>query len=248
MSYVIYFDESYDNTKLYFLQGALFCPHSRAIHKAVKEVKDNYNYVDPNGKSLEAKYNDCVSKWDFRVCRDLIDRFIDSTAWFRCVVIDIDLIDYEKFGKPSESDKIKKARMYKKFAELLIRNNIGNVRNAVLLTDMMTRTPGDQFIEKMMEVFGIPNPVDGRPVIKHTAETDFSLEQYHTGQVCDILLGCTLGGLVPPKMKTKLALINYMKNSLRIPSFERDYWIKLTRHQKKILHPKYQIWFWTPGK
>lgn len=249
MGFLIYFDESYDNkiTNHYFLQGALFCPHPHPINNLMRGTKRFNGYYEGDDYK-EIKYRDCVDEKSYEVYRSAIDIFTDSTAWFRCIVVDLSPgFDLDRFGDPAESDKMKKARMYKRFAELLIRNNVGSVRKAVLLTDRMSRTPGDEFIDLMKTIFGQPAPPDNEPVIREAQEVDFKLEQFQIGQLCDLLLGCVLGSLIEPKANVyKKAVTQHLAARMGIPSFKPDYWLGLSRHEKDDRHSKFQVWHWRP--
>lgn len=61
------------------------------------------------------------------------------------------------FGKANESDAIKKARVYKKFTELIISKNTKKITDAVLLVDEVTRCNLDRFVELIRESFCIPD-------------------------------------------------------------------------------------------
>ncbi len=146
---LIYFDESYDNEHEYLLLSALFNPHPKFLHRKFTEVKKQFKYLSKDGKLREIKYNYVTNKTKLKIAKAAIDIFFESTSWFRCIVIEQALVDLNRFGKRKEREKIKKARLYKKFAELLISHNTENVYNAVLLADKLTRCNGDEFVELM---------------------------------------------------------------------------------------------------
>jgi hypothetical protein len=120
---LIYFDESYDHEHEYLLLSALFNPHPKFLHRRLIEVKRRSKYLSQDGKFREIKYNYVTNKDKLEIAREAIDIFFESTSWFRCVVIEQAHVDLTRFGKIKESEKIKKARLYKKFAELLISHN-----------------------------------------------------------------------------------------------------------------------------
>lgn len=84
---------------------------------------------------------------------EVINAFFDSASWFRCIVIEDKYFGLDRFGKKFEETKIKKARAYKKFTELLLSHNTDNIQGGVLLADQMTRCRKDLFIDKITELF-----------------------------------------------------------------------------------------------
>jgi len=85
-----------------------------------------------------------------------------------------------------------------------------------------------------------------KPIFKHVCEVDTSLEDYHLGQIGDILQGVILNELMPGNDRWKRKLRNYVKGQLNLPSLSPDYWRPLPRWYKNEKHPKYQIWYWVP--
>ena len=73
------------------------------------------------------------------------------------------------------------------------------------------------------------------------------MEQYHVGQIGDILQGVILNELVPTKNRYKRGLREYVKKKLGLSSLLPDYWDKLPKWAKNLTHPKYQIWYWKPS-
>lgn len=171
---LIYFDESYDHDHEYLLLSALFNPHPKFVHRRFSEIKRNYNFQTPEGKLREIKYNYVNTGSRLKMAKEAIDLFFESTSWFRCIVIEQKKVDLSRFGKKREEDKIKKARLYKKFAELLIGHNTENIFNAVLLADKLTRCRGDEFIEIMKQEFCLPfgkySPDSKIPTLKDVRE------------------------------------------------------------------------------
>ena len=84
-------------------------------------------------------------------------------------------------------------------------------------------------------------------VSRHIQEVDTALEQYHVGQIGDILQGVILNELIPVGNKFKRKLREYVKKELALPSLERDYWLPLSKQEQDKKHYKYQIWYWRPG-
>ena len=198
---LIYFDESYDHDHDYLLLSALFNPHPKYVHRRLSEIKRSYNFLTPDGKLREIKYTYVKTETRLKMAKEVIDLFFESTSWFRCIVIEQKKVDLSRFGKNWEEEKIKKARLYKKFAELLIGHNTENIYNAVLLTDQLTRCRGDEFIEIMKQEFCLPfgkySPNSKIPTLKDVMEIASDLEQYQVNQLGDILMGCILNNLKP---------------------------------------------------
>lgn len=157
-------------------------------------------------------------------------------------------LDY--FGMRSESNTIKAARAYKKFAELLLKSNIADISGGVLYADRLSRCKGDEFIPLIIELFGKPNcnysVGKSEPVFRYVQEVDTALEQYHVGQIGDILQGAILCELVPPKNPYKRKLNRYVKQQLNLNSLGHAYWRNLPKWKQDLIHPKYQVWYWKP--
>ena len=174
-----------------------------------------------------------------------------SSSLFRAIVIDQrkeSKFSLDYFGSRNEGKAIKEARAYKKFTELLLESNIANVSGGILYADRLTRCKGDAFVPLITESFGKPNcnysAGKSEPVFKYVQEVDTALEQYHVGQICDILQGAILCELVPPYNRYKRELNRYVKQQLNINSLGQAYWQALTKWQQDLKHAKYQIWHW----
>ena len=230
---LIYFDESYDNEHKYLLLSALFNPHPKFLHRRFTEVKTRFRYLSQDGKLREIKYNYVTNKTKLKIARAAIDIFFESTSWFRCIVIEQALVDLNRFGKRKEKDKIKKARLYKKFAELLISHNTENIYNAVLLADKLTRCNGDEFVELMKQEFCLPygkHSLDSKlPTLRDVREIPSDLEQYQVNQIGDILMGCILNSLKPTKKKEKNELRKYLIRKLAVKDLLPETWRRYSK-------------------
>lgn len=247
---LVYFDESYDNAHRYLILGALFNPHPKFLHRELAELKRAAGFIDSSGKLKELKYNTCLDQGDFDLCCKAIDIFFKSTSYFRCIVIDQNILDLDYFGKKHEENKIKMARAYKKFAELLISHNADDVYNGVLLTDELKRCQGDKFLEIMKQDFCLP---DGkycdkpqRPTFKHIADIHSHLEDYQVCQINDLLIGCVLNNLVPTKNDYKNKLRGYLVKKLEVDSLLPDCWNRYSKSHVEIYYPKFNVWYWKP--
>ena len=240
-----YFDECYDSNHSYLILGALFNPKPKKIHRDFLRAKRNKNYVNADGSPREIKYSYCVERKRYIIAQKAVDCFRDSQSFFRAIVVDMrpeSGFNLDFFGKPNEPKKLKDARAYKKFTELLLKSNIATT-NGILLTDRITRCKGDAFLPLIREAFGTPGVEysQGRsePIFRHIQEVDTALEQYHVGQIGDILQGVILNELVPAR--------NRFKRKLRgLPSLGQNYWLPLSKWEQDEKHHKYQIWYWRP--
>lgn len=250
---LVYFDESYDSNKDFLLLGALFNPKPGLIGARMLSAKRKLGYVDGCGEPLEIKYATSNNRERYRVARDCVDGFVKSPSWFRAIVIETSpgKFDLSYFGRAFEGDAIRWARAYKKFAELLLSRNCANIENGVLLTDRLTRTKGDLFLELMRENFsqaGVGFSVGkAHPTFKHIQEVDTALPAYQVGQIGDILTGVILNALKPTTNQYKTRLRKHVTRALTLPSLGPGYWQRLTKWRAELLHPKFGVWYWKPG-
>jgi len=248
------FDECYDNDHSYLILGALFNPRHKAIHKEFVKAKRDVGYVGIDGKVREIKYAMCTNRKRYEIAKLAVDCLKNSHSFFRAIVVDQRpesgfALTY--FGKSSERKALKEARAYKKFTELLLKSNLADIQpNGLLYTDKLTRCRGDAFCQLIKDLFGTHGEGYSvgfsKPVFKHVSEVDTSLEDYHLGQIGDILQGVILNELVPGRDRWKKKLRNYVKGQLNLPSLSPEYWRTLPRWYKSQKHPKYQIWYWAP--
>jgi hypothetical protein len=248
---LIYFDESYDQGHRYLLLGTLYVPASRRLNKRLREIKDKHRATAPHHTFKELKYSRSNDRFTSAACRDAVDAFAKSSAFFRAVAIDTALpgFSWDYFGTPSTPSALKRAYAYNKFAELLLRFNLRNIHDAVLLADSLTRTSGDNFVQYIASTFGpsiSPDWTVQPAQLRHVQEVDTRLEAYQVGQICDILLGAILGDLVPPRSHNKLALIQHVKSVLGTPSFGADFWRAYPKYIVDTKFPKFQVWHWRP--
>jgi hypothetical protein len=248
-----YFDECYDGNHSYLILGALYNPSVGKVHENFLKRKQDEKYFKTDGTSQEIKYNYCVNNKRFRIARSAVDCFKESSSFFRAIVIDQrpqSGFNLDYFGRPDEPKKIKDARAYKKFTELLLKSNI-SFTNGVLLTDRISRPRGDAFLSLVREDFGTAGAKYSRgknePIFRHIQEVDTALEQYHVGQIGDILQGVILNQLVPAGNKFKRKIREYVEAELALPSLGQDYWLPLSKSEQDVKHQKYQIWYWKPG-
>ncbi len=248
-----YFDECYYGNPSYLILGVLYNPSVGKVHEDFLKRKQDEKYFKTDGTLQEIKCNYCVNSKRFRVARLAVDCFKESSSFFRAIVIDQrpqSGFNLDFFGRPDEPKNIKDARAYKKFTELLLKSNI-TITNGVLLTDRMSRPKDDAFLSLISEEFGTEGVEYSRgksePIYRHIQEVDTALEQYHVGQIGDILQGVILNELVPVGSRFKRKLREYVKKELALPSLGQDYWLPLSKWEQDAKHHKYQIWYWGPG-
>ena len=183
-----------------------------------------------------------------------VNCFINSPAFFRAIVIDQrpeSGFSLNYFGRSYERKAIKEARAYKRFTEFLLKYNLADIQpNGILYTDQLTRCKGDLFCQLLRDLFSSVGENysigKSKPIFKHIQEVDTSLEDYHLGQIGDILQGVILNELLPTQNRWKNKIRNYVKGQLEIPSLLPDYWQVLPKWYQDQKHPRYQVWYWIP--
>lgn len=270
---IIYLDESYDWRGVYFLLGALFVLSDHDVFlESFNSLKHEEGFLREDGSLRELKYARIKYPRSERVAVKAIQAFKAHNCYFRAVVVPQGQFDLDFFGKSYEAEKIKRARAYKKFAEMLIEYNTPEVSGGVLFADNLTRckgslAQGDEFVEVMRERFQRTiydyDLNATAPKLRHIQEVSSADDEYGLLQVCDVLLGSTLNGITKsakgPRMVYKNRVTERMREILELPSLERDYWQPLTklyaREYKagipmadflRATHSKYRIWFWRP--
>jgi hypothetical protein len=236
---LIYFDESYDNAHHYLLYGALFAPPTSTLHQRILQVRASTQYRP------EIKYNRCKHPATLRVYQQVIDEFVADTAYFRCVVVQQCGFDYSWFGHAGEPVALKRARAYKKFAEMLLHPHVSQFENAVLLADRLTRCRGDEFLERIRDRFNLPG---GKKTFRHLDEVSSALDQYQCLQVCDLLLGCVLNNLKPTIKPTKNELRQYLCSSLGVRDFLLTTWQDVSLATARDPKTKMNVWYWSAKK
>lgn len=249
---IICLDESFDiPRRKYLLLGALFVPAPRLAIRRMQAVKERHRHLSRGHSFTDVKYSKSGDRFYLAVCKDMIDLFAESEAYFRCIVIDSSIpgFSWNRFGGAG-SPVVVKARAYGRITEMLLRPNLVAVENAVLLADWMSPLAGDDFVSHISACFGPSQRLDaslsGNPQIRHIQRVNTQLEQYQLGQLCDVLLGPVLGELVPPQNSNKRELIQYLKQRMKIPTFRPHYWQESEAAELRRRHPQFQVWHWRP--
>jgi hypothetical protein len=276
---IIYLDESYDWQGTYFLLGALFIVDNHDVFLgSFDSLKREEKFFRKDGITLqELKYSNINYPRTKRLAVKAIQTFrAQQQCYFRAVIIPQAQFDLRHFGKNYEQDNIKRARAYKKFAEMLIEYNTPEVKDAVLFADDLSRCKanflgqeGDEFLEAMRQRFQYvvyDDQLKGNPrKLRHISEVNSAHDKYALLQVCDVLLGSTLNGILKlhkgPGMVYKNEVTAKMMEILELPTLDKGYWQPLVKlyskeyRQKitmadylKATHHKYRLWFWRPPK
>ena len=270
---IIYLDESYDWQGVYFMLGALFVISDHDVFLgSFNSLKREESFARPDGSLRELKYSKIKYPKLERTAIKAIQAFKAHNCYFRAVIVPQAQFDLRYFGKNYELDNIKRARAYKKFAEMLIEYNTPEVKEAILFADYLSRCKGalgrgDEFVEVMRERFQhvvYDHDLNAAPPkMKHIQEVNSADDEYSLLQVCDVLLGATLNGILKiakgPRMIYKNRVSEKLKEILEFPSFDKQYWQQMTRlyareYQSRIsmaeysqaTHYKYRLWFWRP--
>ena len=228
---VIYLDESYDWTGVYFCLGALFvCGDHEIFLESFNALRREANLTRPDGALRELKYTQIKYGRYEKAAVQAIQAFKAHNCYFRAVIIPLAQFDLGYYGKPFEADKIKRARAYKKFAEMLIEYNTPELQDGVLFADNLTRCKGalghgDEFIEVMKQRFQYIADDASTPKLLQIQEVNSDHDNYALLQVCDVLLGATLNGVLKlpkgPRMAHKNRVTSKMREILDLPSFEK---------------------------
>ena len=255
--------------------GALFVISDHdVLLESFNSLKREETFARPDGSLRELKYSKIKYPKFERAAVKAIQAFKAHNCYFRAVIVPQAQFDLRFFGKPYELEKIKRARAYKKFAEMLIEYNTPEVSQAILFADYLSRCKGvlgrgDEFVEVMRERFQhvvYDHDLNADPPkLKHIQEISSEDEHYALMQVCDVLLGATLNGILRtpkgPRMVHKNRVSTKLMEILEFPSFDKSYWQPLTKlyareYQRKIsmaeyvqaTHYKYRLWFWRPDQ
>jgi len=247
---IVYLDESYDQpNKRFLLLGLLFSP-SKKLHRLLTSIHNQKRCLDTHKNIIETKYNNCFTKHNFTVCKEFIDTFIISDSWFSAIVVDTKKTSFnlDYFGKPHESEAIKKARVYKKFTELLILKNTKRIQNAVLLVDEVTRCNHDRFLELIRESFCFPGEGYSKnkeiPIFRHISSAKSDSPENIRLSVCDLLLGSILNNNLPTRNRWKNSIRRYLITELGIKGLLEHDWAK--GEVNSIIRRKLRVWYWRP--
>lgn len=242
---LIYLDESYNNEGYIFI-GSLFLPIKSSrnkMHKEFSDIKQNYNYLDIKGHEKEIKYSLITSQKRLDLAKEAVKLFLKHTsAYFRAGALPFKKELLDKIGiQKGIPNKLKEAMLYTRCTVQLFKNNLGEVKNATLLMDNLTRPHKDRFDEIIRMRFG-----EGEnPIFKHISYIDSSQPTNHVIQICDLLLGAIYNENYPCNNNLfKNEFREFVKKELGISSLLPKYWKGMTAKQANSKHSKFSVRFW----
>lgn len=244
-----YLDESYAINKQkqkreFLLIGALFLPSKSSkkyLQEGLKQIKIDCGFLTKSKQLREIKYSKIQSDETLLIAKKAIDLFVDNAkAFFRVGIIEYSTSDLGKMKKLSGlrlQKKVKKAMLYTKIVENLIKNSYSfyKIKNGVLLMDDLTRCNGDKF----NKIIATKLLKGKNNFLKHFDYVDSKSEENQAIQICDLLLGAVRNSFFPTKNKFKTGLKNYVNKQLSLPKIE--YWKQ--HHKQGLLEIKYQKLF-----
>jgi len=184
------------------------------------------------------------------MAKKVIDAFMASDSWFRAIVIRKSHVDIERFGKADEPFKLKWARLYKRFAELLISNNTQEIFDGRLFVDQIRNCNEDEFVEIMKQEFCFPfgkhSKGSSTPTLKDIRQVKSHLDQYQLIQVTDLLMGCILNNLLPTKTSFKNDFRQHLITRLGVRDLLPSTWGHFSRWESIRYCSKYTVWYWQP--
>ena len=258
MPYRIYADESGTHGPNWLIIGMLFVPNHGSLHSALCAVKDAIGYLNTSPKK-SARYKE-VHLTEFRSERDVvigkkwIDVFINHNCYFRSIVIDWTTWDGSYFGDPFEPDALKRRRAYKKWAEMLLHpelkgaNGRQPILNALFYLDRLRILYGYDVVSHLKARF-TENYEGSNPYIADFQHTDSWKDANQCLQLCDLLTGCLYQQLNPSTKTVKLAVRDYLAESLQPFGVKRmapEFWKQYHPSTMTQFLEKYSAWFWKP--
>lgn len=217
---LVYFDESYDHNHQRLLLGACFFADASSFLTRLCMLKDKHHFIRPDGTYRELKYHWCYDRKVCALAYDTLDLFFSSEmAWFRGIAIETwaPRFDDMHFGK-HHSPAMRRAIIYKKFTELLLRHSTIGITDAYLYVDHLSRCRPDAFVSLIHHLF-----VD---VFIEVVEVDSRDDAHQLLQVTDLLLWCALRSLVGGKNPRKARIASYFsQKSTELQHVRRWRWV-----------------------
>lgn len=259
MGFRIYVDESGTHGNDWLIIGMLFVPNHGRLHSALCKVKDEVGYPNRSPKK-RAKYKeihlvDFKSPRDVRVGKRWIDEFLAHDCYYRCVVVDWSCWDGSFFGGPFEPRALQKRRAYKKWAEMLLQQEVSRpdgtpmFTHAKLYLDKLRIMYGYDVIDHLKSRFTSAYRGNS-PYISEFQHTDSYKDANQCLQLCDLLTGCMYQELVPSKRKEKQEMRAYLESSLQKVGVKRlaaSFWRQYHKKTLRDHFPKFSAWFWEPS-
>lgn len=257
--YRIYIDESGTHDCKWLVIGCLFVPDHGSLHSELCKIKTNLNYWNHSTKRPSALYKEThltkfKSSHDVEVAVQWINKFIASSAFFRCVVIDWDVWDGRFFGDAFESDALKKRRAYKKWLEMMLHPEFTDpinglpIRMAELYLDRLRIVGGYDVLPELQDRFS-RNYTGSQPYVKNYQYLDSWRDAAQCLQLCDLLNGCVYQALVPSDNSHKISTKNALAASLapfNVKGLNPSFWKGFAQNTLRSHFPKFAVWFWRP--
>jgi len=239
----VYLDESYRAKDRLFI-GALFLPTKakrKLLHKQFSDLKKREDFLE-NGQLKEIKYAKITTNKRLRIAKGAVSLFAGlDNVFFRACTIPYDPVKMSQLGgNKNVPMKIKEAIIYTKATVQLLKSNLDQTTNAVLLMDELTRASGDKFDALIKAKLGNGN----KPIFKHIGYVNSASPRNHLVQICDLLLGAILNEAYPTKSKLKIKFREFVKSELKLPTLKESYWKSKLKKIADKQHPKYNIRFW----
>ncbi len=256
--YRIYADESGTQDPKWLIIGMLFVPNHGPLHSELCKAKDDIGYFNTSPKK-SAKYKE-VHLTEFRSPRDVeigkvwVDIFMRHNCYYRSIVIDWSIWNGKHFGDPFEPDALKRRRAYKKWAEMLLYPELKGceggpqIRNARFFLDRLRIMYGYDVVSHLRARF-TENYVGQNPYIAEFQHTDSWKDANQCLQLCDLLTGCLYQQLNPSKKEAKIAVRDYLAQSLQphgVKRMDPGFWRQFHPSTINQHLEKYSAWFWRP--
>jgi hypothetical protein len=255
----IYFDESGDGKHEYLLLGALFVPkhHTSFLFNEINKVKANPKF---KMTKQELKYNNCGLKIICEVAKKVVDVFLKSTGFFRMAYIKKSAINKSNFGlgKDTDDETLVEARIYKKFSELLIHQDLNCIHHGVMYCDELEIGLADQFVNIMEHNYKKATNFHGVcvPTLSTIQKVKSDDSRHPMMAIPDLLMGAVLNANTKTTSKHKIEFKDYVAKRLSelygIKNLTNSYWGEHKKfkdyHDSHIVknHPKFSICFWSP--
>jgi len=198
----------------------------------------------------KAHFADIKSPRDVEVAKEWIDVFLGSQSVFRSVVVDWSIYRGSFFGNPFEPEAPKKRRAYKKWLEMLLQPEFARLSDASFYLDRLLICYGYDVLSELQDRF-TRGYLGQRPRIREFQAVRSWKDAHQCLQLCDLLVGCVYQKLVSSTNPAKLAVTDYLYDSLK-PFGVKDravsYWKQYADAVMSKHFPRFSEWYWRPKK
>lgn len=105
----------------FFAIGILKCSEPERLYNRIRKIRQQYNYNE------ELKWTNLNNKIRFDIAREFFNVFLTEEAYFNCVILDKDKLDFQKYYN---NDLYK---VYSNFSIVLLKLIIGKNPNEVMI-------------------------------------------------------------------------------------------------------------------